>query len=37
VRLGPTIGPSPEDRRRDRVALDELAAFERIYRSLLMS
>lgn len=36
VRLGPTISPSPEDRRRDLVSLDELAAFARIYRRLLL-
>jgi acetylornithine deacetylase/succinyl-diaminopimelate desuccinylase-like protein len=35
VRLGPTIAPSREDRRRDVVALDELAAFARIYQRLL--
>ena len=36
VRLGPTIMPSPEDRRRDVVSLDELAAFARIYQRLLL-
>jgi acetylornithine deacetylase/succinyl-diaminopimelate desuccinylase-like protein len=37
IRLGPTATPCPDDLRRDRVVLDELGAFARIYRRLLMS
>ena len=37
VRLGPVSRPEPDDARRDRFALDELAAFVRVYRSLLSS
>jgi acetylornithine deacetylase/succinyl-diaminopimelate desuccinylase-like protein len=37
VRLGPTVAPSAEDPRRDRVELDVLESFARIYRCLLAS
>jgi acetylornithine deacetylase/succinyl-diaminopimelate desuccinylase-like protein len=36
VRLGPAVAPSRQDRRRDVVALDDLAAFARIYQRLLL-
>ncbi|GLY31636.1 hypothetical protein Kisp02_50010 [Kineosporia sp. NBRC 101731] len=35
VRLGPTIAPLPEDRRRDRTTLDHLVLWSQIYRDLL--
>lgn len=35
VRLGPTSTPATDDRRRDTVRLDDLAAFAGIYRELL--